>query len=132
MGCTANPRHTTAFEQLTLNQRVPGSSPGAPTITSIGVTERSGWPDDALKENNRSPAWCFPPLEKRFEFPLGCLKSFAPIQDSNEIPLLERGTNEDVRSRDHREQKMAHGHGWCRPECNDETEIKRVPHEFVE
>ena len=88
--------------------------------------------NDALKENNRSPAWCFPPLEKRFEFPLGCLKSFAPIQDSNEIPLLERGTNEDVRSRDHREQKMAHGHGWCRPECNDETEIKRVPHEFVE
>jgi len=58
-----------------------------------------------LKENNRSPAWCFPPLEKRFEFPLGCLKSFAPIQDSNEIPLLERGTNEDVRSRDHRERR---------------------------
>src|SRR6516165_6472849 len=50
----------------------------------------------------------------------------------DEVSLLQEDADEDVGGRHGREQQMSDRHDGGCPECDDETEIDRMPHQLVE
>ena len=49
-----------------------------------------------------------------------------------QVALFKENTDENVSGGHRGKKQVPDGHRWCCPECDDETEIDRVPHEFVE
>src|SRR5215813_2921848 len=70
---------------------------------------------------------------ERNEHPdLGAVALVLLAEQAEEVALLQKDPDEDVRGRHGREQEMPDRHDGSRPERDDEAEIDRMPHHLVE
>ena len=51
--------------------------------------------------------------------------------ETNQVALFELDGDQNVGRGHDREEKMPARHPRCRPERDDESEIKRMPHHFI-